>query len=611
MKKLLLFFACFLFLALTSAFSQSILKQNIYFKSDDYSLDVLSKTTLQSMKDELKKFKEVSIEIVGHTDQDGSQAYNLDLSKKRAEEVKKFFEQIELSVPNIHVSFLGETDLVFQSLDDDSKKQNRRVTIEAVGYNYSNVHEMVTQVELEDNDSHTIDQRMESIIELKKGTEVNIPIHAFCHMDGTPLESQKVDLLFKEAFSYADMVDERLFTQTEDQWLETGGMIYIEASQNGVPLKLQDGKSIALLFPEQEMKDGMELFTGNEDEDGIIWDETGEKIAGVKSDKNLPFLKVDLSPILDLELKDNDLLPLSFAPMPPYPHPVKMPNPPYHENYTEEGYLKAVQKYEDALAAYEKDKVDRPELLKSWKAEAERRKDIVIEHKRNYMRSKVEDKLKERINRLRIDQDRISHEKLISVLFKFLDKGVGKIDYNDWHYTKLAFGQYVVQARKEIGLDFPDYKYMIGSGFFPEFAGARTQVLNNIADRKYELGYIDKSTLMRYAVNTSQLGWINCDRFYELSEDAKTDLEFASLTEGDQFYLIFKKRKSLIRPRMSNGKVFFRGVPKGEDVRMVAISMNEGNARMAKIDFTIDTNKGVKLVYAPANLKELRTALDI
>lgn len=608
-RPLLLLFSFLIFSSNTIA--QTIIQKNVYFDSDAHLVTSQSNAVLNSLESEVAAFKDFSIDIIGHTDQDGKSDYNIALSKRRAEQVKAYFLDQGVDASRISISYLGESQLANIASDASAKQENRRVEVRVEGFDYDTVDEMVSNVEAENNDHHTIDMRIESALLLKQGTEVKIPENAFCHLDGTPVEGNKVDMVFKEVFEYSDMVDERLFTQTEDRILETGGMIYIEARQNGKPLRLRDGKNIEMIFPEQEQKDGMELFFSAEDEDGVIWEETGTSISSQRNREDMPFISVDLSPILEYEMESTQLEALSFAPMPPFPHPLKKVYPPYKENYSEEGYQQALAKYDAAIEARRIDEITRPERVKEWLIEAERRKSILIEHKKKYVRSNMAGKLKERIARLRMDQDRISHDRLVKVLFAFLDDNIGRISYNDWHYAKLAFGSTAVDVRKQLGLELPDYKYATAGYLFPQFLDARKAVDAKIVDRMYEMGYIDEENISRYVVSTSQLGWINCDRFYELAQDQKTNLEFATLENDDEFYLIFKDLKSLIRPRKKDGKVVFIGVPKGEKVRLVAVNVNDGHANMAVHDFTIDVNKGTHLKYYPAGVKELRKALEI
>ncbi|MEM9546518.1 MAG: OmpA family protein [Bacteroidota bacterium] len=543
---------------------------------------------------------------------DGSDAYNMELSQRRAEEVKQYLMQNGVDASDIDVAFRGESDLVHLSSEDALKGKNRRVSIVTTGYAYSNVQELVSLVEPDEEDEFVIEPQRESKLTLSKGTDVLIPTDAFCMLDGTPVSNENIRIQFKEAFEYSDMVDQHLYTQTENQILETGGMIYIEATQNGKPLRLQDGKQIDLTFPSQEeVKEGMQLFTGVEDENGVIWEETGEEITSTTDNSQAPFIQVDLSPLLNLDVKGRVIPSLDFATMPTYPKAVRKPNLPYKGNYTEEKYTLALEKYHAALKRYEQDKIERPAKLKAWTEEAWRRKELLFQHKKEYALTKVRTLVEQSLNRVRMDQDRVSHDRLIGILFSFLSKSVGKAEYDDWFHIRKTFGKEVVHVRKTIGLDFPMYEKMPTHYFFRELDNAIKDVQRQVSARRYEMGYLNKEDMARYVVATSKLGWINCDRFYEISEDLKMDLHFASISDDDEFYLIFKRMKSLIRPRKLKGKVLFNDVPIGEEVRLVAVNMKDGDANLALRDFTIGESNSSKLNFSAAGIEDLKKALEI
>ena len=593
-----------------SSFSQSIIQDNIYFNSDEYTINAESESNINAIAEKLTLLNEYNLQIIGHTDQIGSSAYNIELSKKRAESVKQHLIDLGLMASNIEIAYRGESDLKFNGLDDNSKQQNRRVEFVATGYVYDSVEEMVQQLESNDGDKHIVDPVIDSKLTLTKGTEVSIPANAFCHLDGTPLMGGKVDLTFKEAFEYSDMVDERLYTQTEDQLLETGGMIYIEASQNGQPLRMQDGKSIELLFPVQEMKDGMELFTASEDENGIIWEETGEQITNVKEKPNTPPIKVDLSPLLDFAFADADILDLNYPEMIPYPRPARIAYPPFKDNYTEEGYEEALQKYHAVMEAYEKDKVDRPERLKQWEEEVERRKQDIYKHKKYFAGLKIREEVKLNLVRLKSKKDEICHARLTDVLFQFLDNDIGRVGYDEWYYLRKAFGKGLGDVIEHGGLSMPQFTLTDGSRFCPDFMAALKEVQNSIEDVKFEMGVADTKSVNRYLMRTSSLGWINCDRFYEMVEEDKMDLQFASVSDDDRYYLVFKDMKSLIRPRKVDGNIVFKGIPKGENVRLVGINVQDGNAFLASQDFTLNSSVDVRMSFASAEMKDLKKALQ-
>lgn len=72
--------------------------KNVYFPNDVYKLDKKAKDTLDQLCLDLDKNYEYQIELIGHTDSNGSSLYNKDLSDKRANEVKKYLEKKGIKV---------------------------------------------------------------------------------------------------------------------------------------------------------------------------------------------------------------------------------------------------------------------------------------------------------------------------------------------------------------------------------------------------------------------------------------------------------------------------------------------------------------------------------
>ena len=66
---------------------------DIIFDFDKYTLRPDSKDLLDSILISVKAFNPKEIEIIGHTDNIGTEAYNLDLSEKRAKVIETFILQ--------------------------------------------------------------------------------------------------------------------------------------------------------------------------------------------------------------------------------------------------------------------------------------------------------------------------------------------------------------------------------------------------------------------------------------------------------------------------------------------------------------------------------------
>ena len=80
------------------------------------------------------KLGSLCIGIEGHTDSVGSEAYNLVLSRRRAERVKRFLvETFAIEPDRLLVSGHGESRPLTSNDDEESRRRNRRVQVQAFG----------------------------------------------------------------------------------------------------------------------------------------------------------------------------------------------------------------------------------------------------------------------------------------------------------------------------------------------------------------------------------------------------------------------------------------------------------------------------------------------
>lgn len=76
----------------------------------------------------LKEYPKTNVVLEGHTDSDGTDAYNLDLSKRRAESIKKYLvDKFGISASRISTKGFGESQPVATNKTKEGRQQNRRV----------------------------------------------------------------------------------------------------------------------------------------------------------------------------------------------------------------------------------------------------------------------------------------------------------------------------------------------------------------------------------------------------------------------------------------------------------------------------------------------------
>ena len=107
----------------------------------------------------------------------------------------------------------------------------------------------------------------DNIVEGAKGSIIFIPKNALLDENGKPAEGNvKVELA--EALSVEDMVLSNLTTTSNGKLLQTGGMLYINATANGKPLHIDTTKPLRIDIPTDIKIEGMQAYRGIRDSAG-------------------------------------------------------------------------------------------------------------------------------------------------------------------------------------------------------------------------------------------------------------------------------------------------------------------------------------------------------
>ncbi len=101
----------------------------VFFESNESSLDFLDKKRLKDFAFKLNSNSDLKLVLKGHTDEDGSDLYNMELGYRRAESVKRYLSQFGITGENILSLSYGEEAPMSVVQDQYSNAQNRRVEI--------------------------------------------------------------------------------------------------------------------------------------------------------------------------------------------------------------------------------------------------------------------------------------------------------------------------------------------------------------------------------------------------------------------------------------------------------------------------------------------------
>lgn len=99
------------------------------FDFDSAALKSSADAKLKPVVEFAKKYPDADMEVVGHTDEIASEAYNLGLSKRRAAAVKGWLVKNGVDAKRISAKGMGKTQPVASNKTEEGRAQNRRVEV--------------------------------------------------------------------------------------------------------------------------------------------------------------------------------------------------------------------------------------------------------------------------------------------------------------------------------------------------------------------------------------------------------------------------------------------------------------------------------------------------
>lgn len=105
----------------------------VFFEYDSTTLSMEARTTLQEDYQTLKSTPSLRVEVEGHTDERGTNEYNMALGQKRADAVKNYLVQLGISSSRIETISYGEELPAETGHDEAAFSRNRRAQFRVLG----------------------------------------------------------------------------------------------------------------------------------------------------------------------------------------------------------------------------------------------------------------------------------------------------------------------------------------------------------------------------------------------------------------------------------------------------------------------------------------------
>jgi outer membrane protein OmpA-like peptidoglycan-associated protein len=104
----------------------------VHFATNKFNIDADSQQTLNKLISVFREYPDTNIMVVGHTDSSGDDAYNMTLSKNRANAVTNYITSNGISAGRLTTNWFGETKPLHDNGTAAGRAKNRRVNVAIV-----------------------------------------------------------------------------------------------------------------------------------------------------------------------------------------------------------------------------------------------------------------------------------------------------------------------------------------------------------------------------------------------------------------------------------------------------------------------------------------------
>lgn len=414
-----------------------------------------------------------------------------------------------------------------------------------------------------------VDSKKDTTIVCKEGTKLVIKGNSFVDANNAIVKG-KINISVTEYYKLSDMLLANLTTTSHGELLETGGMLYIEAKNRDSDLKLAQNSSIDILFPTRNKKDNMQLFSGTWENENINW-----KLQDSQDTKKKEYLTANFDDIVALQSKEDVMVAFSVVEQPPVF--------PSCENTDKD-------------------------LVRKCTGEA-----INNFIKTNFNQSIVQEI--EEIGRHSVGMQFVINDKgevvdiqVMASHIKLAQEGIRVLE----SMPTMKPGK---QRGKEVSIvyGYRTMQFYVGKSLKINRTPIKLKSRTTL-DIKFEekLKTEDSATITtqevsNYVLSTSQLGWINCDRFTNRKNRIKYKLKVKN-NGGAKVNMVFKSLNSILPSRYLEG-FDFGYVPRDEDVVIVTIKRDNEKLSLDIIETKTEVNPDLKFNFKEVTIDEMKEEL--
>jgi hypothetical protein len=409
------------------------------------------------------------------------------------------------------------------------------------------------------------------------GTQLDFTGCTFVYEDGSPVMCN-FTLELKEYYDQSKMLQANLSTTSDGRMLETAGMVELKAYNANGNIKIDPSSSYSIGFPRNgNTKDDFKLFYGEWRNDELINWKLADAYGYNTEDEDGNNVSVRYKEVPEtgekMEIRSVNSLVLDGAYIPPVATTSSALLP---------GQTCYIQIVKSELR--KDDRINRMDYF-NWQLNNGQSLSQWFASNFNPDASMVDDFCE---NKLRSE-----------ITFQVNEDGSFKSFYVS-HSSTYAYDQVIgnfLSTMPPLNLRTLMPKYAVDHACILSFSSCISnsqEVFTADFRKKYgadttaTLGEVKAGFLDHYVMKSTQLGWINCDRFVASPEPLVTcNVELAN--PNCMVAMIFDDYNSILRGQYDGTSYQFTNVKSGEPVRILVVDLNSKQPRMAVIKTSTNT----------------------